>query len=388
MTDLQIALNGTVTASNFNEWKSTLLAQLDEANRELQTDDDFAHAAVLIKSFKTAEDSLKKAKQDALNQVSDIQSLFAAIDEVVDRTRNTRLALNKQVTSRKKEIQSEIVEAGKARIRESINAQPEYFQHQDHTSYLDNKRFEEATKRKTTTDKLRASIDQLCTAIEAEIKTASATVQANKHRIESLPPADRELFPDLHDLIAQQPETVEEVIQQRTTNRSQRIAARHEEPEPQGEVVLEQPGTNAAGQTGALALDTEKFRITLDFSSDETSAKAFASQLGSTVFDNIALSNLRLERRPISSWDEAIEFADPAFRDLLKIYRQQQHEVPQVGFEVSDSKGKVSDLVLPLAWPERKFSVVKNDAQRKRAMELGWDAMLLDEAMRETMQDG
>ena len=67
MSNLQIALSGTVTASNFNEWKHELLAQLDQANRELQTDDDFAHAATLVKSFKKAEDSLKNAKQEALD---------------------------------------------------------------------------------------------------------------------------------------------------------------------------------------------------------------------------------------------------------------------------------------------------------------------------------
>ena len=290
MSNLQIALSGTVTASNFNEWKHELLAQLDQANRELQTDDDFAHAATLVKSFKNAEDSLKNAKQEALNQVSDIQTLFAAIDEVIDRTRETRLALNRQVSARKDEIKTQIVEAGQARIRAFIDTQPDDFQRQDHTAYLNNHRFNEATKRKTTTETLKASIDQLCQQIETEISVASAVVQTNKHRIESLPAAERELFPDTQTLLSQPIEQVEDIIRQRITSRKNRIEA--SDTDTPAKVTLEQPASDPSPQ------HTEHFRITVDFSGTEAIAKAYARHLRDSGFDSVSMSNIKLERRP------------------------------------------------------------------------------------------
>lgn len=384
MGELQITLSGNVTASNFDEWKNQLLARLDEANRDLQTDDDFAHAAQLVKSFKAAEDNLKTAKQDALNQVSDIQALFGAIDEVVEQVRQTRLGLDKQVKARKEEIKNSAVSAGKERIQAFINQQPEYFQQQNCDDYLDHSRFLEATKRKMTAATLQKSIDELCSGIELEVSRASATVQANKHRIEQLPPADRELFPDVLDLIAQQPQTVEDEIKNRLDQRNLRVAARLDNADDPGELVLEQ----GAPVSSALSSDAEKFRVILDICADETSARQFVEQLASDTYGNVALGNIRLERRPQSSWDDALRHADTEFIDLLKVYREQQHEIPEVGFEVTDSNGRVTDLILPLAWPDRRFSVVKTMVDKTRALALGWDAMLLEEAMRETMQDG
>ncbi len=384
MGELQITLSGNVTASNFDEWKNQLLARLDEANRDLQTDDDFAHAAQLVKSFKAAEDNLKTAKQDALNQVSDIQALFGAIDEVVEQVRQTRLGLDKQVKARKEEIKNSAVSAGKERIQAFINQQPEYFQQQNCDDYLDHSRFLEATKRKMTAATLQKSIDELCSGIELEVSRASATVQANKHRIEQLPPADRELFPDVLDLIAQQPQTVEDEIKNRLDQRNLRVAARLDNADDPGELVLEQ----GAPVSSALSSDAEKFRVILDICADETSARQFVEQLASDTYGNVALGNIRLERRPQSSWDDALRHADTEFIDLLKVYREQQHEIPEVGFEVTDSNDRVTDLILPLAWPDRRFSVVKTMVDKTRALALGWDAMLLEEAMRETMQDG
>lgn len=298
LSHLQIALSGTVTASNFNEWKHDLLARLDAADRKLQTDDDFAHATDQIKSFKLAEDSLKNAKRDALNQVSDIQSLFAAIDEVIERTRETRLSLNKQVNARKDNIKTEIIDAGKSRIRSFINAQPDCFQQQAHDAYLNHNRFDSATKRKTTTATLKASIDQLCLQIETEIKVASAIVQTNQHRIDSLVPSDRELFPDAQTLLSQPIDHVEEIIRQRTTSRHNRIAAGDTSAEPTGKATPEQPAAETHTQPDTQPQQSEHFRITLDFSGDEASAKAYARHLRDSRFARIAPGNIRLERRP------------------------------------------------------------------------------------------
>jgi hypothetical protein len=54
-------LTGTIDSSNFDEWKTDLITQIQSINRDLVTDDDFVTATKQVKAFKTAEDTLKRA---------------------------------------------------------------------------------------------------------------------------------------------------------------------------------------------------------------------------------------------------------------------------------------------------------------------------------------
>lgn len=77
MTDLlTIELTGKIQKTNFDEWKKDLILQIKSTKTDLITDDDFFIATEEVKMFKIAEKSLKKAKQSAIEQVTDIQKLF------------------------------------------------------------------------------------------------------------------------------------------------------------------------------------------------------------------------------------------------------------------------------------------------------------------------
>lgn len=87
-------LTGTVNTSNFDEWKSDLIVQIQSTHIELVTDDDFVEATNQVKSFKAAEKFLKQAKQSAINQAEEIQQLFSAIDDITEEARQARLSLD------------------------------------------------------------------------------------------------------------------------------------------------------------------------------------------------------------------------------------------------------------------------------------------------------
>jgi hypothetical protein len=62
MNALIISLTGQITETNFDEWKTDLLKQIEGIQKELKTDGDFVLATDQAKSLKQAEAALKKNK--------------------------------------------------------------------------------------------------------------------------------------------------------------------------------------------------------------------------------------------------------------------------------------------------------------------------------------
>ena len=135
MNQLVIKLTGTVNASNFDEWKKDLIFQIQSTNRELATDDDFVAASEQVKSFKLAENSLKQAKQSAIDQAEEIQQLFLAIDEVTEEARQARLSLERQIKTRKIEIKNQCIQVGIDEIQSFIDEQLGEFQCVEKTGF-------------------------------------------------------------------------------------------------------------------------------------------------------------------------------------------------------------------------------------------------------------
>ncbi len=100
MNQLFIKLTGTVNSSNFDVWKKELIAQIQAVNVELITDDDFVTASIQAKSFKSAEKSLKEAKQSAISQAKEVHQLFPAIDDITEAARLARLSLARHIKAR------------------------------------------------------------------------------------------------------------------------------------------------------------------------------------------------------------------------------------------------------------------------------------------------
>ena len=104
MTELIITLTGEVRESNFEEWKDGLVERIRTVDGALSADDDFTSANDSIRQFRDAELMLKSAKQAALKQAADINSLFDAVDAVTEETRQARLTLERRIRVRRQEL--------------------------------------------------------------------------------------------------------------------------------------------------------------------------------------------------------------------------------------------------------------------------------------------
>jgi len=201
VTDLIIKLTGEITDTNFDGWKKNLISQIKATRKELKTDDDFAEAGDLVKSIKKAEQALKDAKQSAIEQASDIQKLFATIDEVSKEARDARLSLERQIKVRKAEIIDGIIDEGVNEVAELLEQQNETFALLDHSLWTSRDRFEEEVKGKRSSASMEKAIASLVRDIKTEVESQSVEAGTKLERLNSVEDEFVPLFQDRQSLI-------------------------------------------------------------------------------------------------------------------------------------------------------------------------------------------
>ena len=215
MTELTIKLTGEIQDSNFDEWKKDLIKQIKATPTELSTDDEYAAADDQVKQFKTAEKALKKAKQSALEQAGDIQTLFDAIDEVSAETREIRLTLERQIKARKKQIKADSMKQGMAAIKAMIASQSADFKLIDHSEYLNKALLEGAVKGRSSLRTMEKSVTKLTNEIAEKIRIRAELVAKNADTLKNLDKDQQAIFQDRDDLLALSEEELASTITER-----------------------------------------------------------------------------------------------------------------------------------------------------------------------------
>lgn len=299
MNQLLIRLTGEIQSSNFPEWKNELIQHIESVDIELSTDDDFIEAIRHVKLFKAAEEYLRNAKQSALDQSLDIQRLFAAIDEVSERARQTRLALERQINLRKRAIRADCIQAGIETIRFFIQQQNADFQSLDHGIFLDRDRFDLAAKRKGGVKGLQVAIESLCEELKSEIRQKARECNVNASTIDSLPSKYRLLFQDRSSLISLDRQELTLVIENRIGLFDAEGAKDSvEDSVPELETLESDDVTYGSDQhsTESERIEYQKFRLAVDIFSPESTAKEIARSIQQAHGNSHWVSNIRLSR--------------------------------------------------------------------------------------------
>jgi len=297
MNQLIIKLTGEIQSSNFYEWKNELIAQIQSTNTELTTDDDFVVATEHVKLFKTAEKSLKEAKQSAINQAADIQRLFAAIDEISEVARQARLSLERQIKARKLDIKKGFIQSGFEVVRAFIGQQSADFQFIDHSSYLDISRFESAIKGKASIRGMQLAINDLCGRIKLKISQKAEEVTNNGITIDTLPSKYQLLFQDRNSLIVLTKPELDLTIDKRIALLNEENARIKAEKTINDLKKLEDTELNPDTSLHSESADIkEKYRLIIDILSTKDTAIEIARSIRQVYGDNASISNIRLTR--------------------------------------------------------------------------------------------
>ena len=196
---LRIEVTGAVTASNLAEFRATAMAAIKGVNRELATDADFADAEASVKWCTDVENRLDAAKQHALSQTTDIDTLFRTMDDIAAEARRVRLELGGLVKARKEEIRGEIVAGGVAALREHIAclnaAMPANYVPQVAAD------FGGAVKGKRTLDSLRGAVNDELARAKIAANEVATRIQCNLKTLHDAPGVSLALFPDVATIV-------------------------------------------------------------------------------------------------------------------------------------------------------------------------------------------
>lgn len=298
MNQLIIKLTGTVNSSNFDEWKNDLITQIQATNIELSTDADFVEAVNQVKLFKSAEKSLKQAKQSAIEQAEEIQYLFSAIDEITEKARQTRLSLERQIKSRKLEIKNQYIQSGIDEINEFIDKQIPEFKYIDTSIFIDRSRFESAVSGKAGIKGLQAAIDNICSRIKNDISVKLIGVTNNKVKIDSLPEGYKLLFQDWKTLLSLSQNELDLEIDKRIAKYNEQIAQNEAEKRANELKKIENIELNPEKVSADKIKrgPQEKYRILIDLLSTKDAAKEIARMIKENYGDDPSVSEIKLIR--------------------------------------------------------------------------------------------
>lgn len=295
MNQLVITLKGEVQSSNFAEWKNELIAQIQSVNTNLITDNDYVEAHRHVKLLKSAERSLKDAKQSSINQLSDIQMLFAAIDEISEQARRIRLSLERQINVRKAEIKQECVQSGIDRVQAFIDKQSEDFQLLDHAGYVDRHRFEVRIKGKASVKGIQSVIDQVCHSIETEVSQRAAEVTKNGMLLDTLPNHHKVLFQDRQALIALRHQELQLTLEKRIALFNEENARRQAEQVTNELQKIEKIELNT-DPNAPTDMERQTYKLIIDIFSSRGMAIEIARSISKAYGNHSSIVNIRLSR--------------------------------------------------------------------------------------------
>lgn len=114
--ELAIAIEGKIIKSNFADFKSTAIEQIEAINYDLKTDDEFGQAKLDVKQLDGFEKKLAASEDDILRQMDDINTLITGCRELRELSRDKRLLLNKTIKDQTAKVRKEIEDDAVASI--------------------------------------------------------------------------------------------------------------------------------------------------------------------------------------------------------------------------------------------------------------------------------
>ena len=182
-------------SSNLDFFKTSAAALVEESKKPLTTDQDFANAEQLVKTFTAAESKLAEISVSVLGEVESINQFVKDIDQIRELIRQARLNTDKQVKTRKDEIKKELILAARKQFEKHVAT----LQASNPTIPIPMSGFnaEPATKNKRTVKSLQDSVNQYVADEIIKVNALAETLKSNKLLIESLSVGYEFLFADL-----------------------------------------------------------------------------------------------------------------------------------------------------------------------------------------------
>lgn len=229
LPDFDIRITGASVLSNLQECKSRLIAQINQINKDLRTDEDFASASDDVKWLKGVEQSIADAKKLALAKTEQLDLLFKMLDQMSNQARNLRLELDKLVTQQKEVLRWNA-------LKECKDAVDDMYREYDQVLYpltfprVPDK-FSAAIHGKKSIRIVNEALERELSEHKDKLESQFQNCIANRMTFEALPDQHKLYFTDLQANIAFAPEFFDWYVKCRIAEHTPKIEAEIIQPE-------------------------------------------------------------------------------------------------------------------------------------------------------------
>lgn len=185
-------------SSNLGAYKAAAEQLVERSKEELTSDQQFADAAERIKVFKKSEEKLAAVIEQVQGEITDVDSFIKDVRHIAENIRKARLASEKQVEARKKQIKLEIIASAKSDLADhvaALNAELEPATLPEITAD-----FAAAIKGKKTVNSLQSAANDALAAAKIEATQMAEQIRSNVAKLAELADGYQTLFPDLSSL--------------------------------------------------------------------------------------------------------------------------------------------------------------------------------------------
>lgn len=217
-------MNGLAIASNLEEYKAKALDLVEQSKKKLESDQDFANAESMVKVFSSAEKKLTLMSQQVLGEVESIDAFVKDLGFIGENIRQARLALDKQVKSRKEEIKTELVMKAKGEIQGLIADVSQKY----NVAFNITADFAGAIKGKRNIESMRSAINEKLASAKVELSELKDIVQANLDCVKQHPDY-KFLFNDWSTIAFKPADDFETLVKLRISEHKEQEAKRQEQ---------------------------------------------------------------------------------------------------------------------------------------------------------------
>lgn len=233
-------MNGLAIISNLDEYKAKALELVEQSKKKLETDQDFANAESMVKIFKSAEDKLGLMSQQVLGEVESIDTFVKDLGFIGENIRQARLALDKQVKTRKEEIKTEMVVKARNELATIVNEASRQYA----VNFNISADFANAIKGKRNIESMQSAINDELAKAKIALSEQKDVVQANLNTVNENSEY-RFLFNDWSQIAFKAPEDFATLVKLRI---SEHQAAEQKKLEAQRELIRKQEEEKAQAE--------------------------------------------------------------------------------------------------------------------------------------------
>lgn len=195
-----INVSGAISLkSNLEDFGFQLHTFIEGINKQPVDDQEFADAESAIKVLEKAETALTEAENQAMAQTVTVDDMRKTVAQLKETARQARLALEKQVKSRKEQIKLDIINDGKRQFQDhlaKLNSEIAPAKIKDVTPD-----FATAAKNKRTLSSLKEAVGVCLANAKIDANTQASKLRKNLGTFNELASEVKFLFADLSDLL-------------------------------------------------------------------------------------------------------------------------------------------------------------------------------------------